>query len=283
MPTAVGQRPGQQAWKSLTVLLATALLSALSALSGPASAGAEPTPDCPRHFAFVHDMAGAAEHMAAFADRVGADPDCTVIAEYGRTPLTTAVRDAGGPTVAGLTAIDESAAQIARQLRAEQRPDSKGWTVVAQGAGGLVAQRIVQRERTAAPIDRLVTVGPIWRGTNIGFLGDTEDISRRLGTYDAILSLEKPLIDPWCGGCRELVRGSDLLRDLHRSGLPTAGVRYTNVISPTDVLVSDPFTAAVEGMDNRFLNARRIDETAHHFTLLTDAAVIGHVRGALTR
>lgn len=279
MRVTAGQRHVFPGLRALTSVLSAAVLGISGVVAGAGAAGAEPAAPCERQWLFIHEMAGAPEHMADFAERVGADPECTVIADYGRTPLTTLIRDAGGPTVAGLTAVDDSAAEIARQMNTEQAPGSSGWTVVAQGAGGLVAQRIVQR--TDIPIDRLITVGPIWRGTNIGFLGDTEDISRRLGTYDAVLALEKPLIDPWCAGCRELVRGSDLLVALHRDGLPTPGVRYTNVISPTDVLVSDPATAAVKGMDNRFLSGMRADRIEHHFSLLTDPAVVRIVRDTI--
>lgn len=261
-----------------------ALIAALSAAVPPA--GAAPADDCGRQYLYVHDMAGTAAEMTAFARTIGTPAHCTVIADYGRTRLTDAVVGADGPRVAGFAAIDESAGQIVELLRAEQRPESRDWVVIAQGAGGLVAQRALQerlRQPTAGqvPISAIVTVGPMWRGTNIGFLGDTEDISRRLGTYDAVLRLEKPLIDPWCAGCRELVRGSELLQALHRDGLPTRGVSYTNVISPIDGLVSEPLSAALSGMDNRVLKSESIRRAAHHFALLSDPAVATLVRDAL--
>lgn len=226
-------------------------------------------------------MAGTAAEMSRFATRVGTASRCSVVADYGHTPLTDAVVAAGGPPVAGFTAVDESAERLAALMHREQRAESDGWTVIAHGAGALAAQRVVQTRQIGATIDELVAIGPIWRGTNIGFLGDTEDISRRLGTYDAVLAVEKPLIDPWCAGCRELVRGSDLLVALRQSGLPTPGVRYTNIVSPVDGLVSEPMSAALPGMDTRILDPARPHGPADHFALLSEPAVADWVRNVV--
>ena len=190
--------------------------------------------------------------------------------------------------MAGFTAVDKSAEQITALMRERRLPESRIWTVLAQGAGALAAQRVVQAQRAsrasdAGAIRKIIAIGPIWRGTNVGFLGDTEDLSRRLGTYDAVLAVEAPLIDPWCAGCRELVRGSDLLVALRRAGLPSAGVRYTNVISPFDGLVSDPLSAAIDGMDNRILDPARTRGVAHHFALLAEPTVVALVRDAVAR
>ena len=256
--------------------LAVAVVAVFAQIVAPAGADARPAPGCDRLFLLVHDMAGSAAQMSAFAERIGVDPECTVVADYGATPLTEVVRRAGGPDAAGFTAVDDSARAVGTLMQ-RSRPDA-GWTVIAHGAGGLVVQRAIQLGLTGAPVAHLITVGPIWRGTNLAALGDTEDLSRRLGTYDAVLALEKPLIDPWCAGCRELVRGSDLLVRLHRAGLPTPGVRYSNVISSDDILVSDPRTAAMPGMDNRILRGSAGRRTAHHFELLVAPDVISTVR-----
>ncbi|GAC56347.1 putative triacylglycerol lipase [Gordonia hirsuta DSM 44140 = NBRC 16056] len=261
----------------LVALLLAVPMGAWAAVGG---AHAAPAATCERQVLMLHDMAGTAAEMRAFARRLDLSPECLVVADYGRTPLTRLAVDLGGPPIAGLTAIDDSAAQIAALMRARQRPESSAWTVVAHGAGGLVAQRVHATATTGAPIEHIITVGPLWRGTNIAFLGDSEQISRRLGTYDAILAVEKPLIDPWCGGCRELIAGSDLLTDLHRDGLPSADVRYTNVISPVDGLVSDPRSAALPGARNHTLDTVDI-HTANHFALLSEPAVGALVRTAI--
>ncbi|MCF8571243.1 hypothetical protein L5G32_13295 [Gordonia sp. HY002] len=273
---------------SVAYLLFAALFGAAAVLvSAPSSARAEPV-RCAQQYLYLHDMAGTAAEMSAFAHAVGTPARCSVIADYGRTPLTDAVLASGGARVAGFTSVDASAEQIAALMRDRRRPESRGWTVLTQGAGALVAQRVVQAkptasERDAGAIRKIVAVGPIWRGTNVGFLGDTEDLSRRLGTYDAVLAVEAPLIDPWCAGCRELVRGSDLLVAMRRDGLPSAGVRYTNVISPFDGLVSDPLSAALDGMDNRILDPARTRGVAHHFALLSEPTVVAAVRDAVAR
>lgn len=257
--------------------------AALSLVAGvPAPTHADTPAPCDRQYLYLHDMAGTADEMTSFASTVGTPTACTVVADYGRTRLTRLVTDAGGPATAGFTAIDDSADEIAGVMRSRQHSESRGWTVIAHGAGALVAQRVVQMQAIDEPITDIVAVGPMWQGTNIGFLADTEDISRRLGTYDAVLRLEKPLIDPWCEGCRELVRGSDVLVAMRRAGIPSPGVDYTNVISPTDGLVSDPMSAALRGMNNRILNPAHTGGLAHHFALLSEPAVASMVRTAVS-
>ncbi|MGO3327286.1 hypothetical protein [Gordonia sp. (in: high G+C Gram-positive bacteria)] len=266
-------------------ILVTAIFVVLAAglVSVPTSARADPNIRCPQQYLYLHDMAGTTAEMSRFARAVGTPKRCSAVADYGRTPLTDAVLASGGRPIAGFTAVDDSVAQIAALMRERRLPESRGWTVLAQGAGALVAQRVVQSQKISSGIEKIVTVGPIWRGTNVGFLGDTEDLSRRLGTYDAVLAVEAPLIDPWCAGCRELVRGSDLLVSLRRNGTPSSGVRYTNVISPVDGLVSDPLSAALDGMHNRILDPARTRGPAHHFALLSEPTVIAAVRDAVRR
>lgn len=261
-------------------VVAFLLAAPVGAWAGAGGAYAAPPASCERQVLMLHDMAGTAAEMRAFGRRLGVPAECLVVADYGRTPLTGLAVDLGGPPIAGLTAVDDSAAQIAALMRDRQRAESRAWTVVAHGAGGLVAQRVHAAAPTGAPIEHIITVGPLWRGTNIAFLGDSEQLSRRLGTYDAVLAVEKPLIDPWCGGCRELIAGSDLLTDLHRAGLPSTGVRYTNVISPVDGLVSDPHSAALPGARNHTLETADI-HTGNHFALLTEPAVGALVRTAI--
>ncbi len=50
----------------------------------------------------------------------------------------------------------------------------------------------------AGSIRSLTTLGPIWNGTELAGLAAMEQFSRDLGTYDLVLGLEKPLIDPVC-------------------------------------------------------------------------------------
>ncbi|WP_156890377.1 hypothetical protein [Gordonia shandongensis] len=269
-------------FSTLSLIIGTAVAAVAAPLAVPAESAAGPAA-CPTQYLYLHDMAGTAAEMSSFARRIGTPAACSVVVDYGRTPLTDTVVRAGGPPAAGFTAIDASARQVADRMRLRQHSGAT-WTVIAHGAGSLVAQRVVQQTgdaRRLNPVTDLIAIGPLWRGTNIGFLGDTEDLSRRLGTYDAVLRMEKPLIDPWCAGCRELVRGSDLLVALRRAGLPSPELRYTNVISPIDGLVSDPLSAAIEGMDNRILDPARTRRPAHHFALLSEPAVATIVRDAV--
>ncbi len=126
--------------------------------------------------------------------------------------------------------------------------------VVAKGVGGLVVQRALQLSGDGAPpVSALVTLGPVWNGTNVLGIADIEDVSRRLGTFDAILAWERTWMDPLCEGCREAVRGSETLTALHRDGIRTPGVAYTDIVTVTDLLVQPPLEQSPPGTHLRVL------------------------------
>ncbi|MGU3293916.1 esterase/lipase family protein [Williamsia sp. M5A3_1d] len=220
----------------------------------------------------VHDIASTTASMAPLRRALERAGDCTVSVEYGSTPAAEALRRAGGPRLGGLTSLEQSGAELLRWFRSDAAPTGPV-TVVAHGAGALAVQYALQRGITAEQVRAVVTVGPMWNGTDIGGLGDVEQISRRLGTYDTILRLERPLVDPFCAGCREIVTGSDFLVSLRRGVFPTPGVRYGDIVSHTDGLVSDPGRSTAPGAGLDILQAHDPRSTSDHFGLPADRLV----------
>ncbi|MFD1815664.1 esterase/lipase family protein [Rhodococcus gannanensis] len=240
--------------RALTVAVAVAAL----VLPGEATAGAAaPAPANPCVL-LVHDIGRDASSWRTAVDLLERQGRCAVPVTWGvpadgEVPLPTA----------GLRGADAGADDLADAItRAGDGP----FDVVAHGAGSLVAQRYLQRFGSSS-VRSLTTLGPLWHGTEIGGLAATEDLSRALGTYDLVLAWEKPIVDPVCAGCRELIRGSDLLRDLHRGGVPTPGVRYTDIATPCDEL------APPTGLPGARLV---LDHCVSHFALTDDLAALGY-------
>lgn len=201
---------------------------------------------------------------------------CTYLFTYGRNAVTDLAETVVGAdrAPAGLDEIDSSADQF--EFFVESTRSDAGAEqvdVVAHGAGSLVVQRSIQKYKAQNEIRSLTTIGPLWNGTNIAGLGSIEDLSRKIGTYDAILMWESPIVDPLCAGCRQIITGSDFLTGLHADGLPTAGVRYTDIISEQDLLVVPPFSAGIPGMNRVFLQHIDPGNSAHHFSMIDEPVV----------
>lgn len=214
-------------------------------LAGPAGLAAA-DPGDPRRcrgpeVVLVHDLAGTAADWEPLAADLRAAGWCPVAFEWGRPRP----RDVPLP-LGGLTGVETGAAELSRVA---------GWgtgaepvPVVAKGVGGLVVQRAIHlAEPGPSPVGALVTIGPVWNGTNVLGLADIEDLSRALGTFDAILAWERTWMDPLCEGCREAVRGSELLTRLHADGVRTPGVTYTDIVSPGDLLIHPPLGQSPPG------------------------------------
>lgn len=202
-------------------LCVAAALTAGGLSGGVPSVAAAPAP-C---VLLVHDLGRDGASWRTAVDRLRGEGRCVLAPTWG----TPGPGDLPLPT-AGLRGADAGADDLAAVLDRSGPVD-----VVAHGVGSLVVQRYLQRYG-ASQVRSLTTLGPLWNGTEIGGLAAAEDVSRALGTYDLVLALERPVIDPICAGCREPIRGSDLLRSMHRAGMPTPGVRTTDVATPCDEL-----------------------------------------------
>lgn len=228
--------------QALTVTLSTVAICTGSTLA----ADARPTgighcdPDA-RPVVLVHDLVETADSWSSLTPALTDAGHCVVTVTWGRPsdgdlPLPTA----------GVRGVDAGADDLSAALDNVASRHPRPVDIVAHGVGALVVQRYLQNEGPAA-VRSLTTLGPLWNGTEIGRLAAMEQFSRDIGTYDLVLSLEKPILDPVCAGCREIIRGSDLLRDLHARGLPTPGVRYTDIVSECDILVVPTATSTVDG------------------------------------
>ncbi len=166
-----------------------AIVAAVSFSAATGTAAAAPAPGGCETVLLVHDIAAGPDSLSMLADDLRHDGRCVVTVTWGAPapgdiPLPVAVRgiDAGAHDLANTMAVMDARA---------------GVDVVAHGVGSLVVQRYLQNYG-AGSIRSLTTLGPIWNGTEIGGLAAMEQFSRDLGTYDLILGLEKPLIDPVC-------------------------------------------------------------------------------------
>ena len=246
----------------------------------PAPAAADPnTASCPAEDAavvLVHDLASTPDVWSDLRTDLTGAGFCTVPVTWGQPAGT----DVPIP-LAGLRGVDAGARDLADALDELCGQRSRCTVdVVAHGAGSLVTQRYLQGHSNDR-VRSLTTLGAMWHGTEIAGLAAAEQISRDLGTYDAVLALEKPLVDPLCSGCREIIAGSDLLRDLHSRGVPTAGIDYTDIVSRCDGLVVPPENGALPTSTVVTLPGPDSSPCVHHWALPRDGSARDAVLTAL--
>ncbi|WP_330254477.1 hypothetical protein OG874_07990 [Nocardia sp. NBC_00565] len=258
---------------------AAVAMIALVCLAPPqpsASAQAPATTPCQRPVVLVHDIGRDQREFDNLSAALHESGWCPFTFSYGATATTALLS-----TAAGLVALEEAAAELDRFVASLPDSASTPPAFVAHGSGSLVTQYFTQHFPRGRAVHQLVTIGPMWNGTNIAELGTLEQLSRNAGTYDAVLALESPVLDPFCAGCRQLIAGSTFLRTLHRDGVPTPGVSYINIISMSDALVSPPLSAEVPGMRSVILQDFEPSNKTDHFHLPDDPAVQQLTRGAL--
>jgi len=254
-------------WRA-TVAAAT---FAAALTTAPAHAAPDASGPCLATVALVHDIGRDSTEFTGLGAVLHAAGYCTTTMTYGASAATPLLARTG-TGAAGLAPLDDSAAELSALLDTPAGSGAAPTAIVAHGAGSLAAHYALQHGHGRA-VRTFVTLGPIWNGTNLGELGTIERINRAIGTYDTVLGLERPIVDPICGGCRQLVTGSSFLAELHRSGLPLPSLNYTDILTMTDRLVVPPQASELPGIRSVTLQQLAAGSLTDHFELPDDPVV----------
>jgi len=226
------------------------------------------------------DFASGTNSASALATRLRAVGRCPQVLAYGRPRLLARLTATVRVPLGGMEAIDRMAAEISPTLT-KLAGTSGTVDVVGVGIGSLVALRYQQIAPQPVTIRRHVALGALWHGTNLARLGDLEQLSRDAGTYDAVLTFEKLLLDGVCASCREMLTGSDFMRALAQAGLQRPGTSVTSIISRTDGLVAPYTSGALPGSTTIVIQDRFPKLRVAHFGLPHNASVLDLVADAL--
>ncbi|MBY4128335.1 hypothetical protein HQO83_08040 [Rhodococcus fascians] len=245
------------------------------------AAAASPARPCTTPTVLVHDLASSEREWDGWLDELGGRGVCAFAFTYGASEASVLLQQAG-LAVAGLARIEDSAVEFGAFVHSvRERTGADRVQVLAHGAGGLVAQQWISHSSTQ-DVGTLVTVGPLWNGTDLAGLGTLAAFNRSLGIYDVLAGLEAPLLEPICRACGQIVAQSGYMVDAGRDGWLSSGVRYVNVISRYDGLMTDPLTAAVPGSENLIVQDLDTNDRTHHFQLVNDPDVRRAAIAALT-
>jgi triacylglycerol lipase len=121
-------------------------------------------------------------------------------------------------------------------------------------------------------IHAYVSLAPLWHGTGLGDVGPV--LALAFGE-----AADQPT--PYCVACGQMSTGSDFMATMRTGGVAVPGIRYTNIVTRYDELVS-PYTSGIEpGMRNITLQDSCATDYTEHFEIAADPVAAGFVLNAL--
>ena len=263
----------------------SALAAGLDAVLRPGSAPAgandwtcRPVATAPRPVVLVHGLgASMTSNWHTISPALANAGFCVFALTYGVAPGTPFPLD----QIGGLEPIERSAAELSAFVEHVLATTGAAEVdLVGHSEGTVVSRYYLQALDGAARVHRLVSLTPLYRGTDLLALASV----RALGTSLAppLLQLVEGVVGTLCGSCPQMLTGSPFLDDLNAKGFP-AGVAYTNVVTRYDQLVV-PFTSGLEdaeGVDNVVLQDRCVLDLGEHVAVAFDPVATRAVIDAL--
>ncbi|MFI6041137.1 lipase family alpha/beta hydrolase [Nocardia sp. NPDC051321] len=163
---------------------------------------------------------------------------CVYALTYGSLPGMPAPLGALG----GLLPIEQSAQQLRDFIiKVRAATGAHSVDIVAHSEGSLVTDYYAKFLGGANKIDRFISIGPGWNGTNsLGFAALFAALAARSKLTPALGAV----VDPICAACLQIQAGSEFLRKLNASGPTVPGVTYTNIVTSHDEFVV-PYSSGI--------------------------------------
>ncbi len=123
-------------------------------------------------------------------------------------------------------------------------------------------------------IHSYVSLAPLWHGTALGAPGQASRAQQVFAPGSTTQA-------PGCPACSQMGTGSEFMVHLRDGGVAVPGIRYTNIVTRYDELVS-PYTSGIEaGMRNITLQDHCATDYTEHFEMAGDPVAAGYVLNAL--
>lgn len=141
----------------------------------------------------------------------------------------------------GLRAVEESGAEFAAFVdRVRTATGAAQVDIVSHSAGSFVANYYAKRLGGAAKMDKFVTLGPFWLGTNGFGAADLAAFTRAMGAGPAF----DAAVGALCKACTQLRRDDSFLHELNSDGVYSPALTYTNIATEFDELAV-PYTSGL--------------------------------------
>ncbi|MFI8973439.1 esterase/lipase family protein [Nocardia asteroides] len=184
-------------------------------------------------------------------------------------------------TPGAMRPVAENARQIGEfvaAVRTATRADKVD--ILAESFGTLSSNHYVKYLGGAASVERIVALSGLWEGTDVAALDRLRDLLRGTGLDTPLWNL---VATTGCEICPQVLRGSEYLTALHRDGVYAPGVRYTNITSRYDVLLTPYSTSLTPGPETTdiVLQDGCEQDLTEHFSIAAGPRTIAFVLGAL--
>ncbi len=234
-----------------------------------------PTAQHPRPVVLVHGTAGNKNtNWQTYAPLLANNGYCVFALTYGVSAGT----PKGADQLGGLDKIETSAAQlktfVTEVLRATGAPQVD---ILGHSQGTLMPDYYAKFLGGAPYIHSYVSLAPLWHGTSLGAPAQLSQAMKVFGSP----STDNPADTPGCAACSEMSTGSAFIEKMRSGGVAMPGIRYTNIVTKYDELVS-PYTSGIEpGMTNIVVQSSCATDYTEHFEIAADPVAAGYVLNAL--
>lgn len=175
----------------------------------------------------------------------------------------------------GLARISQSAGEL--KTFVDQVLASTGKSkvdLVGHSQGGMMPRWYIQFLGGAAKVRNLVGLAPSNQGTSLNGIA---------GLADLIPGLADTFVYSWCASCADQVTGSAALTQLNAGGGTSAAVKYTNIITKYDEVVTPYTNGQLSGSNVKNITVQDgcpID-LGEHIAIAYDQRALWYVRDAL--
>jgi triacylglycerol lipase len=219
----------------------------------------------------VHGTAGNKNtNWQTYAPLLANNGYCVFALTYGVSAGTPQGADQFG----GLDEIETSAAQLKTFVNKVLRATgARQVDILGHSQGTLMPDYYAKFLGGAPYIHSYVSLAPLWHGTGLGAPTQLSQAAKVFGTPSAGA--------PGCAACSQMSTGSAFMQKMRAGGVAVAGIRYTNIVTQYDELVS-PYTSGIEpGMTNIVVQSRCATDHTEHFEIAADPVAAGYVLNAL--
>lgn len=211
---------------------AAPLTDPTAAPAGANNWSCHPSAAHPHPVVLVHGLlATMAENWGTMAPLLADNGYCVFALTYGLDP--------GEPYAGGLTAMEQSAPQLAAFVdRVLAATGARQVDLVGHSEGTVMPQYYLKFLGGASKVHRYVAIAPLYHGTTLDGVANLAAAFPQGAT-----AVEQLLAAGICGSCGELLTGSPFLTHLYADGVyAVPGITYTTIMTRYDEAVT-PYTS----------------------------------------
>jgi triacylglycerol esterase/lipase EstA (alpha/beta hydrolase family) len=236
----------------------------------------KPSTAHPEPVVLTHGLLGdKSTNWQTYAPLLANNGYCVYALTYGVNPGTPTGFDQFG----GLARVEDSAAQLAAFVKKVlAATGARKVDIVGHSEGTVMPDYYIKFLGGARYVDKYVSLAPLWHGTDPAGLATLAQLGNPFGVTPQIFAA----MSSYFASGPELLTGSAFWAKLRSGGTPAVrGVRYTNIVTKYDELVS-PYTSGIQtGMTNYTVQDFCSTDYAEHFEIAADPVAAQLVLNAL--